>query len=364
MGWFWADTATPSTAATSKAKMPPNHPHIMTSGAEIPPECPMHQPKALAPPKPAGPPSNVLSTSSTFQSHSSSTIPDPSQPEHHDPTPNKPWSSYLNPLNMMPTLSNTAAPSQKSTLPTDRVISSIPKGHDPSEGNWEYPSPQQMYNAMLRKGYDDTPEDAVESMVEVHNFLNEGAWAEIVAWEKQFAGGIVRSLRIAGNGGDVEGYERERADAEYRQGGEGREWNAKPRLLRFQGRPSEPSPKARMINALGLVWPSRFGGPLPFDRHDWYVLRSTTDDEKAGSTPNQTEVRYVIDYYSGPPEPTGEPVFYLDVRPAIDRPGALFERGIKWGGEVWWKASGGQVRQEEQRRRQAERERERGTSSW
>jgi cytochrome c heme-lyase len=32
-----------------------------------------------------------------------------------------------------------------------------------------------MYNAMLRKGYQDTPVDAVKSMVAVHNYLNEGA---------------------------------------------------------------------------------------------------------------------------------------------------------------------------------------------
>ena len=46
------------------------------------------------------------------------------------------------------------------------------------------------------------------------------------------------------------------------------------------------------------------------------------------------EVRYVIDYYSGPPEPTGEPVFYLDVRPAIDRPRLTMERIVNWSSEV------------------------------
>lgn len=83
--------------------------------------------------------------------------------------------------------------------------------------------------------------------------------------------------------------------------------------------------------------------PPPFDRHDWYVLRE-----------DGQEVRYVIDYYSGAPEPTGEPVFYLDVRPAIDRPSAIAERAIKWGGNVWEKASGADVRRaaaEEAKRR-------------
>lgn len=56
------------------------------------------------------------------------------------------------------------------------------------------------------------------------------------------------------------------------------------------------------------------------------------------------EVRYVIDYYSGEPEPTGEPVFYLDVRPAMTATGAA-ERAIRWGTDVWWRASGGVVRE-------------------
>lgn len=74
----------------------------------------------------------------------------------------------------------------------------------------------------------------------------------------------------------------------------------------------------------------------PFDRHDWYVARNVNGQTK--------EVRYVIDYYTGPPEPTGEPVFYLDVRPALTPTGAA-ERLIRWGSDVWWRASGGSVRE-------------------
>jgi cytochrome c heme-lyase len=55
------------------------------------------------------------------------------------------------------------------------------------------------------------------------------------------------------------------------------------------------------------------------------------------------EVRYIIDYYSGGEEPTGEPVFFLDVRPAMT-PTAAVERLMRWGGDVWWKAAGGEVR--------------------
>jgi len=46
----------------------------------------------------------------------------------------------------------------------------------------------------------------------------------------------------------------------------------------------------------------------PFDRHDWVVRRPSTNEE----------VRYVIDYYSSRKRIGGEPVFHLDVRPALD----------------------------------------------
>lgn len=179
---------------------------------------------------------------------------------------------------------------------------------------------------MIRKGYDDTPEDAVESMVAVHNFLNEGAWAEIEGWEGRFCKGLGHGWRACEKG--EENYVQE-AVAEIE----------KPRLSRFMGRPGDLTPKARMLDIMGKVWPTRYGGELPFDRHDWYVRRTMP----GGDT---KEVRYVIDYYSGPPEPTGEPVFYLDVRPAVDDPTAAAERMIRWGRDVWYRASGAQVREE------------------
>lgn len=53
---------------------------------------------------------------------------------------------------------------------------------------WEYPSPQQFYNALMRKGW-NTPEEHAEAMVLLHNRLNEDAWAEILRWETRFGGG-------------------------------------------------------------------------------------------------------------------------------------------------------------------------------
>ena len=103
-----------------------------------------------------------------------------------------------------------------------------------------------MYNAMLRKGYDDTPEDAVESMVAVHNFLNEGAWAEIEGWEARFSKGLGYGWQACSRG--EEGFQ------------EMPQWKGgRPRLMRFMGRPGDLTPKARMIDVLGRVWPSKFG---------------------------------------------------------------------------------------------------------
>ncbi|KAG5355038.1 Cytochrome c heme lyase [Yarrowia sp. B02] len=210
----------------------------------------------------------------------------------------------INPLNMMPDLSSQRAPGQTVDLPLERTMSTIPKGKESSSGVWEYPSPQQMYNAMLRKGGGEIPEDAVESMVDVHNFLNEGAWVEICDWERKYS---------------------EKTDVE-------------PRLMKFQGRPNDISPRAQMIQVLGKVFPATFGSAAPFDRHDWTVLRAV--DPAATETDTKwKEVRYVIDYYAGDDE-GDSPTFVLDVRPALDSPGAAYDRVAKWGSETWRKAAG------------------------
>ncbi|KAJ7066362.1 cytochrome c/c1 heme-lyase [Mycena amicta] len=189
--------------------------------------------------------------------------------------------------NQMPHLSQEASTSQSVSLPTSRTVSSIPR--DPSS-KWEYPSPQQFYNALVRKG-NETPEELahVETMVEIHNFLNEEAWQEVLKWEKRV---------------------HDSADVQ---------------LTRFKGRPGEISPKARMWLLAGWLLPSRFNTEPPFDRHDWVVRRPKTGEE----------VRYVIDYYSAPPQPDGSPVFSLDVRPALDSLGSVKERIAAATEEAW-----------------------------
>jgi len=228
---------------------------------------------------------------------------------------------------MFHSISQAPAPDQNYKLPTTRDESSIPKGS--GDGKWEYPSPQQMYNALLRKGYTDTDVTAVESMVSIHNFLNEVAWAEIVDWERRFGKGLKRGWEVSKRG--EENAPMALRQLEAKEGGE----QEQPALIRFQGRPKDMTPKAAMLQVMGWLYPSKFETEPPFDRHDWYVGR-IVDGE-------QTEVRYIIDYYSGPEEPTGEPVFFLDVRPAMTPSGAI-ERLMRWGGDVWWKAAGGEVR--------------------
>lgn len=202
--------------------------------------------------------------------------------------------SKFNKLNNMPSLHTNKLPGQQTNLPTDRTISSIPRGEKPDSGFWEYPSPQQMLNAMVRKsGPDGIEEDAVESMVDVHNFLNEGVWEEVLEWEKPHT----------------------------------EESSITPRLLRFQGRPGELTPKARMLQALGKLYPSKYGVPPPFDRHDWTVLRAVP-----GKKDEWQQVRYVIDFYEIPDAEDDVPTFTVDVRPALDSAGSAYDRArVAWG---------------------------------
>uniref|UniRef100_A0AAV1UCP5 Holocytochrome c-type synthase n=1 Tax=Peronospora matthiolae TaxID=2874970 RepID=A0AAV1UCP5_9STRA len=162
-----------------------------------------------------------------------------------------------------------------------RAVSSIPKGEnvtsehqsDTNEDKWEYPSEAMYFKAMERKGWAPDAQQ-MKTIVAIHNTVNEQSWREVLKWESFHPS------------------------------------KESVKLKKFMGKPTEHSPKARMMNALG--W-----SVLPFDRHDWIVDR----DGK--------EVRYVIDFYSGKPEP-GRPLsVYLDVRPALDSVEGLVDR-VRW----------------------------------
>lgn len=121
------------------------------------------------------------------------------------------------------------------------------------------------------QGWTPASED-MKWVVNIHNIVNERAWQHILQWEQLHTGECTC-----------------------------------PKLKRFQGRPKDYSPRARILNMLGYT--------LPFDRHDWYV-------DRCGQ-----EVRYVIDFYSADSSPSSAPAaMYLDVRPALDSVGAYVDR--------------------------------------
>ncbi|TXT09083.1 hypothetical protein VHUM_02557 [Vanrija humicola] len=182
------------------------------------------------------------------------------------------------------------APGQVLDLDTSKTLSSIPrpKTADSDSAVWEYPSPQQFYNALVRKGQ-GAPEESIDMVVDIHNWINEGAWAEVMKWERRLPGG-------------------EHA-----------------MLAKFQGKPGTLSPKARLNLLLGKVFPNTFNTEPPFDRHDWIVTRPVLDAE-GKPTKTETEQRYVIDYYSAGSDEDGYPMFALDVRPAVDSFAAVSER--------------------------------------
>lgn len=265
MGWFWAENVTRknNTGVPSAKDLPPSA--CPVSGRSDGPGCPV-----------------VHSGKGKGKEKETDSFP-------------------VNPLNNMPTfISAKKQAGQKLDLPTDRSTSSIPRGGEGAV-NWEYPSPQQMYNAMVRKGKidpntgEEIPEDAVESMVFVHNFLNEGCWEEVLNWEQPYTD----------------------------------KTHVVPRLLKFTGRPDQLSPRARWYAMLGKVFPSYFSGELPFDRHDWVVLRA---DPMSGDpeNPGFKKVRYVIDFYGGPDDEDGFPTFNLDVRPALDNASNAKDRFIHY----------------------------------
>lgn len=54
----------------------------------------------------------------------------------------------------------------------------------------------------------------------------------------------------------------------------------------------------------------------------------------------------MIDYYSGPEEVPGVPVFFLDVRPALDSAESLIDRAkvaVRERLEAWWGKGGAGV---------------------
>lgn len=197
----------------------------------------------------------------------------------------------LDPRNNMPEAAAQArAPGQTADLSTDRIESTIPTTAAEG-GKWSYPSPQMFWNALVRKGKEGGASEAdMDTVVAVHNSMNEATWLKVLEWEA-----------LRGGASPV-------------------------KLSRFTGRPHDASPKAWLK---GLC-----GHPAPFDRHDWVV-------DRGGA-----ETRYVIDYYSDESR-TGEDAtpaslhdakalasILIDVRPALDSPAALYQRCVAISVEI------------------------------
>ena len=201
----------------------------------------------------------------------------------------------IDPRNQMPaTPEQMPLKGQRVPLSTHREVSSIPKSEPDapivgaSAGDtWIYPSEQQFYNAMKRKGWEPKEHD-MKVVVAIHNHVNDTAWEKILEWEKLHCDEC-----------------------------------AAPKLLKFMGKPKQLSPKATMRSAVGYA--------KPFDRHDWIV-------DRCGK-----QVRYVIDFYNG--APSGKAVsMYMDVRPALDSFEAVSDH-VRMGVSDWFGAcSDGRMR--------------------
>jgi cytochrome c heme-lyase len=160
-----------------------------------------------------------------------------------------------------------------------------------------------FYNALARKGKldDDTDETDIASVVALHNNMNEKTWQKVLEWEA-----VLNPTPNSDNSNSSINT---------------------PKLLKFTGRPTDLSPKAWFKHYI-------LGHPLPFDRHDWTVLRS--DPAHTGGA----TIRYVIDYYydesrarqdaaSSIPDLNdahATPSLLIDVRPALDGPTQLWNR--------------------------------------
>ncbi|RQM24631.1 hypothetical protein B5M09_003093 [Aphanomyces astaci] len=94
------------------------------------------------------------------------------------------YSQEIDPTNNMPSNPNQEPnDGQKYPLNTTRVTSTIPKGG--TDGTWTYPSEQMFFNALRRKGKgEDVHEGHVQTIVSIHNNMNERAWNQVAAWEE------------------------------------------------------------------------------------------------------------------------------------------------------------------------------------
>ena len=157
-----------------------------------------------------------------------------------------------------------------SNMSNEREVSSIPS----RDGKWAYPSPVQFYRNATAKGHELDPND-MNTVVSIHNAVNEETWRRIKVIEERYHG------------------------AECPEG---------PTLVRFVGKPLEPSLKARAMHWIG-------GYVMPFDRHEWTVDRC-----------GKGLYKYHVDFYDGASQGPEKVHIFLDVRPAVDTFSGVLDR--------------------------------------
>jgi cytochrome c heme-lyase len=187
--------------------------------------------------------------------------------------------------------------------------SSKPKNH-----HWVYPSEQQLYNAMRRKGWKNVPVDSIPTVLQIHNSINERTWDKVLEWEYMMMMMGTRNHSSAGARGV--GVVADDSSTVLPKS---------PRLVRFEGRPKDMTPKAFLFSKILLI------SDPPFDRHDWYVESYPNGDGNnnngSSSGSNTIVQRYVIDYYmTEQHDPFSVPIPYVDARPAVDSPRAVWMR--------------------------------------
>ncbi|KAK1164050.1 cytochrome c-type heme lyase-like [Acipenser oxyrinchus oxyrinchus] len=275
-------------ATASSSAVQPSTVTAAQHAATPPPGCPMHQDSQPASP-PSGCPMHQAAGSTPSEQNGGPPVPAHQERAYEfvecpmkaaaggDKMPHD-----IDPANMMPPPNQTPAQDQPFPLPVNREVSTIPRAG--SDKKWVYPSEQMFWNAMLRKGWrwkeDDLGPQDMTNIIKIHNQNNEQAWQEILKWEALHA----------------------------------EECPCGPSLARFGGKAKEFSPRAKIRSWMGYE--------LPFDRHDWIVNRCGK------------EVRYVIDYYDGGEVDKQTYQFtILDVRPALDSLGAVWDRTKV----AWWR---------------------------
>ena len=118
------------------------------------------------------------------------------------------------------------APRSADTLPTDRETSSIPRlldDPDQPATKWVYPSQRQFHAALERKGHTAHRVEDMDSIVPIHNAVNERTWAQVLDWERRALGETDSRIEDS------------------------------VKLVSFRGRPKELSPRAWFRSLIGFV---------------------------------------------------------------------------------------------------------------